>query len=132
MNIIKVEKLKDKPLYLKYTFENGETKILPRFIFELCEFKKVFAVELEPVVKAEQAKEKPSANLLNLNNNLENILQPQLDILLNETIRLREANEKLYNLIQRIEQLQDLKLCKDRDTIIKYDVINKAYFDAAN
>jgi hypothetical protein len=128
MMITKVEALKGRPDYLKYAFSNGDEHILPRYIFELAEFKKVFHVELEPVVKDEEAKDKPSANILNLQNNLNAIVQPQLDNLLNETIKLKTANEKLYNLIQRIEQAQNLGLCKERDMIIEYDVINKTYF----
>lgn len=131
MNTIdKVEAIKEQALYLKYYFTNGDVKILPRSIYELISLRDVFVEEVRPVVEAEKLKEEPSANILNLAENLKAVMNCQLDNLLNQCIAWQNAAIELYELNQKIEQTRSFELCKKRDEIMSYDVINKTLFPA--
>jgi hypothetical protein len=126
--IDKVELIKDHPNYLKYHFSDSDILILPRAIYELISVRDVLITEVKPVVEAEQLKDKPSANILNLVTNLDLCISPQLDILINQIVSWQNATIALYELTQKIEQTQSFNLCKERDNIISYDVINKTFF----
>ena len=126
--IKKVEVLKERSDYLKYFFDDGSVHVLPRYIYELMQFRDVFATELEPLVAAEEGKSELLANNLNLVINFQTILDVLLSDLMEKTIKLKSANDKLYALLQKVEQTQALGLCLERDIIMEYDVINKTYF----
>lgn len=131
MNTIdKVEAIKEQALYLKYYFANGDVKILPRAIYELIATRDVFVEEVRPIIEAEKQKEKPSANILNLAENLKEVMSPQLDTLLNQCVVWQNAAIELYELNQKIEQTRSFDMCKKRDEIMSYDVINKTLFPA--
>jgi len=128
IQIKKVELVANKPKYLKYYFENGDTKILPSALYELICFRDVLKKEIEPLVFSEQAKEEPNSNILNILDNIDSCINPELDSLLNQIIVWQSSAINLYKLLQKIEQTGNSAVSKKRDSILSYDVITQTLF----